>query len=185
MPFEDVSKHFYKFVFLFVRLNDTVIVFSVGIIMENYLRDFLGLKLLKKLLGVWIHEIVKIFDHGNEFRVLFHVYFFELFRKSFNEKECSFRLFSEVENCMNHNSHDNWYNSKVSKPNNGIPKKILSFEILHKEEHSEESDERVVKNKITDHKIDQFRNVTKLLHSLVTVVPKNVGENEKQSERST
>jgi hypothetical protein len=52
MPFEDVSKYFYKFVFLFFRLNDTVIVFSVGIIMENYLGDFLGLKLLKKLLGV-------------------------------------------------------------------------------------------------------------------------------------
>jgi hypothetical protein len=45
MPFEDVSKHFYKFIFLFVRFNDAVIVLGAGIIVEKYFTYFFGLEL--------------------------------------------------------------------------------------------------------------------------------------------
>ncbi len=74
--------------------------------MEDDFRYFLSLKLVKELLGVSIHEIVKILYHRNEFRVFFHVDLFELIRKGFNEKERAFRLFSEVQNGMNQDPHD-------------------------------------------------------------------------------
>jgi hypothetical protein len=78
MFIKDVSKNFDQFVIFFVGLNDTVIVLDVGIIVEDDFGYFLSLKFVKELLGVCIHEIVKILYHRNEFRVFFHVDLFEL-----------------------------------------------------------------------------------------------------------